>query len=52
MWLYSDLLQAVKGEYFVSFRFSTEEALTSASTVPHCGRKAGEDERQTVTVRG
>ena len=36
MWLYTDLLQALKGECLSSV-FSPDGTLISASTAPHCG---------------
>ena len=36
MWLYTDLLQALKGEHLSSV-FSPDGTLISASAAPHCG---------------
>ena len=36
MWLYTDLLQAIKGER-LSCVFSPDGTLISASAAPHCG---------------
>ena len=38
MWLYTDLLQALKGELLSSV-LSTDETLISASAAPHCRGK-------------
>ena len=38
MWLYTDLLQALKGERLSSV-FSPDGTLISASAAPHCGGK-------------
>ena len=47
-WLYSDLLQELKGEHFVSFGLSAEGTLIFVSIVPHCvlvNRSVGEQRK-------
>ena len=41
-WLYTDLLQAMKGERLSSV-FSPDGTLISASAAPHCGREENGD---------
>ena len=45
MWLYTDLLQALKGERLSSV-FSPDGTLISASAAPHCGKKEEEETHQ------
>ena len=50
-WLYSDLLQALKGEHFVSSGFSTAEGtLISVPAVRHCGLRVPNWTRLNVIV--
>ena len=49
VWLYTDLLQALKGEHLNSV-FSPDGTLISASAARHCSgkKKAGEEEKRTT----